>query len=395
MLKPELWGALRDRYAAVRPRKMLSIDGGGIRGVLSLQILEQIESIVGQPLGAYFDYIAGTSTGAIIAAGLAQGMSVGDLTAFYRKTGPEMFEKSHLLRRWQSLYKSDPLKAQLQTVFGENRTLKPDDLRTLLLVVTRNATTDSPWPVSSNPEARYNDPKRADCNLQIPLWQLVRASTAAPVFFPPEVLNWDPADPDKTFVFVDGGITPYNNPAFLLYRMATHPAYQLAWPTGEKNLLLISVGTGDGPTLGLTPDDPTSNLLSIASGLPSALMYGTKVEQDVACRTIGRCTYGSVVDRELLDMVPRQGPDVGTLEERVARPPVSLDQDCGRHFLYARYDADLTDKGLRDLGLPELKSGEVSKMDNATPENIEALIRIGHQVGKQVEREHFGSFLPK
>lgn len=390
---PELWGALRERYADQRPRKLLAIDGGGIRGVLSLQILKRIESIVGKPLGDYFDYVAGTSTGAIIAAGLAQGMTVEDLIRFYRKTGPEMFEKSHLLLRWQSLYKSDPLKAQLQAVFGENRTLRPEHLRTLLLVVTRNATTDSPWPVSSNPEARYNDPKRPDCNLQIPLWQLVRASTAAPVFFPPEVLNWDPADAAKSFVFVDGGITPYNNPAFLLYRMATQPAYRLGWPTGEKDLLLVSVGTGDGPTVGLTPDDPNSNLLAIASGLPTALMYGTKVEQDVACRTVGRCVYGSFVDRELLDMVPRQGADVGSLEARLARPPISLDQDLGRQFLYARYDADLTDKGLIDLGLSELQSAEVSKMDNATPENIESLIRIGEAAAAQVRPEHFGTFL--
>ena len=98
-------------------------------------------------------------------------------------------------------------------------TLKPDDLECLLLAVTRNRTTDSPWPISSNPQAKYNDTSRPDCNLNIPLWQIVRASTAAPVFFPPEVIQWDPKDENKAFVFVDGGLTPFNNPAFLLYRM--------------------------------------------------------------------------------------------------------------------------------------------------------------------------------
>ena len=121
-------------------------------------------------------------------------------------------------------------------------------------MITRNVTTDSPWPVSSHPEGRYNDAARADCNLRVPLWQLVRASTAAPVYFPPEVIRIDPDDPTKAFVFVDGGVTPYNNPALLLYRFATEPAYRLEWPRGEKNLLLISVGTGSGatpaPTLG-------------------------------------------------------------------------------------------------------------------------------------------------
>ena len=73
-------------------------------------------------------------------------------------------------------------------MFGE-RTLGADDLCSLLLIVTRNATTDSPWPVSNNPFAKYNDRTRKDCNLQIPLWQLVRASTAAPVYFPPEIVG--------------------------------------------------------------------------------------------------------------------------------------------------------------------------------------------------------------
>ena len=83
MTKPELWGPLAARYAAAGPRKMLALDGGGIRGVLTLSILKSIEAQLKQPLWKYFDYIAGTSTGAIIAAGLARGMSVDELIDFY------------------------------------------------------------------------------------------------------------------------------------------------------------------------------------------------------------------------------------------------------------------------------------------------------------------------
>ena len=129
-------------------------------------------------------------------------------------------------------------------------------------------TTDSPWPISSNPEARYNLPDRQDCNLCIPLWQLVRASTAAPIYFPPEVIQVHPTDPGKAFVFVDGGVTPYNNPAFLLYRFATQPAYRLNWPTGERHLQLVSVGTGAGATDGATADDPESNMLTTGMSVP-------------------------------------------------------------------------------------------------------------------------------
>ena len=165
-------------------------------------------------------------------------MSAAELLQFYREAGVSMFEKNALLKRLKSFYTDEPLKVRLQGIFreknGNQASLTSERLRCLLLVVTRNLTTDSPWPISSNPFAKYNDPERKDCNRLIPLWQLVRASTAAPVFFPPEILNWDPDDPNKTFVFVDGGLTPYDNPAFLLFRMATQPAYRLNWKTGEQ-----------------------------------------------------------------------------------------------------------------------------------------------------------------
>jgi patatin-like phospholipase/acyl hydrolase len=94
---------------------MLALDGGGIRGLLTLGILEKIEALVagktGKKLGEYFDYIAGTSTGAIIAAGLARGMSVAELIDFYRSAGKQMFEHSSLIERVKYFYTADPLKA--------------------------------------------------------------------------------------------------------------------------------------------------------------------------------------------------------------------------------------------------------------------------------------------
>ena len=207
LLHPERWKSLRPRYEQDRPHRMLALDGGGIRGILTLGILQKIEKLIadksGQKMCDYFDYIAGTSTGAIIAACLARGMSTAEIFTFYNSAGKQMFESAHLMQRLQCLYTADPLKAKLQDVFGHDTTLEPPEVPTekslqcLLLVVTKNFTTDSPWPVSTNPDAKYNDPTRKDCNLKVPLWQLVRASTAAPVFFPPEVLAWDPIGPEK------------------------------------------------------------------------------------------------------------------------------------------------------------------------------------------------------
>jgi uncharacterized protein len=395
LIFPERWKSLRTRYAEDRPHRILSLDGGGIRGLLTLGILEKIEKLVkdktGDKLCDYFDYIGGTSTGAIIAAGLARGMTTADLMEFYSSCGKQMFDPAWLMERIKYLYTADPLKAKLQEVFGATTTLEPDNLKCLLLIVTKNVTTDSPWPVSSNPDAKYNDPARKDCNLRIPLWQLVRSSTAAPVYFPPEVVQWDATDPSKTFVFVDGGVTPYNNPAFLLFRMATEPAYCLNWKSGEDRLLIVSVGTGAAESLGATAARPNKNIVSTVAGLPGELMYGIQVDQDVNCRTIGRCTYGAHLDREILDLIPRQLRPGMTMEQQYAASRVPLSTNLGRQFLYARYNADLSATGLAGLGFPTVDAGSIQKMDAV--ENIPILTEIGRAAARSVTADHFGSFL--
>ncbi len=397
MRKPNLWGPLQERYTSQRPRRMLALDGGGIRGLITLGILQRLEEQLrttaqdkdGFRLCQFFDYIAGTSTGAIIAAGLARGMRVDELIEFYKVSGVQMFSKPHLLARLKSLYTADPLKLKLQEAFGAHSTLEPQHLRSLLLVVTRNASTDSPWPISSNPEAHYNEPSRPDCNLRIPLWQLVRASTAAPVYFPPEVLQWDPHDPTKTFAFQDGGVTPYNNPAFLLYRMATQSAYELRWETGERNLLLVSIGTGAAPLLSPEMTEHEGNLVQTASAVPGRVLYAVSIDQDIVCRTVGRCTYGAAIDSEIADLVCREENAPG--DERQMSPPlIPLERDLGRAFLYARYNAELSGKGLAALGFPDAPVERVQKLD--ATDQMETLLAIGLEAGKAVLLEHFGPF---
>ena len=112
-----------------------------------------------------------------------------------------MFDKAELLKRFRYKYVWTTPRAAAEGRVGEETTLGSDELRTLLLIVLRNATTDSPWPLTNNPAAKYNEPDRANNNVNIPLWRLVRASTAAPTYFPPEVMTSE----GKTFMFVDGG----------------------------------------------------------------------------------------------------------------------------------------------------------------------------------------------
>lgn len=141
--------------------KLLALDGGGIRGMLTLEILAKIELLLQEKLGRendfvlsdYFDYIAGTSTGAIIAACLSRGMRVDEIRKFYEESGTAMFDKASLLKRFRYTYESEALTNKLQEVFGSDTKLGDENLKTLLLLVLRNATTDSPWPVSNNPNA--------------------------------------------------------------------------------------------------------------------------------------------------------------------------------------------------------------------------------------------------
>ncbi len=372
-----------------RPHKILTLDGGGIRGALTLEVLVKMENLLAKATGKgtnfrlchFFDYIGGTSTGAIIAAALARGMAATEVLNFYKEAGPAMFDKAWILARVRHLYETKPLAEQLQHVFGKDTTLEPQHLKCLLLVVTRNVTTDSPWPISSNPRAKYNDPKRPDCNMKIPLWQLVRASTAAPIFFEPEVIQWDAKNAAKRFVFVDGGMTPYNNPSFLMYRMATLPEYNLGWKTGEKTLLLMSIGTGAAPEVDANVYSPSKNALSNLSGIPSALMYGASVDQDLNCRTVGRCVYGAPLDREIGDLIPRD--DNGKA--------IPLSQDLGRGFLYARYNAELSFDGLRKMGLSDIDPRKVSQLDSV--DALEDLSRVGQKLAEEVKLEHFGSFV--
>jgi hypothetical protein len=236
--------------------------------------------------------------------------------------------------------------------------LSTKKLRTLLTLVMRNHSTGSPWPVSNNPAAKFNDPALPDCNLNLPVWQLVRASTAAPVYFPPETIDLG----GRKQVFVDGGITPYNNPALLLFLMATLPTYNLGWETGVDKLLLVSIGTGRVRTgIGLRRAEQMSMLFH-ARSLPIALMDSINLQQDMICRTIGFCKEGEPIDSEVGDF-----RDVAPAEI------------ANRSFTYMRYDHSFTPEEI-ELAKQHGKAG--ISLDNLR------LIPFLQRIGKAYAEEH-------
>jgi uncharacterized protein len=177
-------------------RKILALDGGGTRGIVSIAFLERIEALLASRSGRgdafrlsdHFDLIGGTSTGAIIAAGLALGRRVEEIKALYFELGPSVFRRRWHLPFFQSRYGSAELAALLLREFGDI-TLDDPSIKTLLAVVTKRVDTGSPWTVSTLPGQPYWE-DRPDGgrkgNRSISLASIVRASAAAPFFFGPE-----------------------------------------------------------------------------------------------------------------------------------------------------------------------------------------------------------------
>jgi len=224
--------------------------------------------------------------------------------------------------------------------------------------------------------APYDAPHRVHGHPEIPLWQLVRASTAAPVCFPPECVTVGKHE----FRFVDGAITGDDNPSFHTMLLATAEPYRLGWPMGEKAIPLVSVGTGTNAMAdaGLAPGD--MNILYNANTLPSAPMFAAQNEQELPCRTFGNCLSGAPIDREVGDMCLANG----SASRRAA---------ADKLFTYVRYNADLSAGGLAALGIDDASAGKVQKLDAV--DGIPDLQRVGRAVAERdVRAAHFDGFAP-
>ena len=301
-------------------KRILALDGGGIRGVFTLEVLLRVQDLLREHYGLaemklsdHFDFFAGTSTGAIIATCLCWGMDVRDILNMYVDYGEKMFTHvswRHPLRRlFIARFDAQPLSDMLKELFSEDgkgkieSTIGTARLRKLLLVVVRNHSTGSQWPLTNNPLAKYNDRGCADCNLSIPLWKVLRASTAAPVYFDPERIELG----GRTEVFVDGSITPYNNPALIAALTAILPCYRLEWPAGPENIRIVSMGTMRFSSA--LPKNIRKLWLGYnAAKIPPALIQGIAWEQDYICRCLGKCLYGETLDEEIGTMMDTRLP---------------------------------------------------------------------------------------
>lgn len=206
-----------------RALKVLCIDGGGIRGVFAVAILQQIEEEMGMPIGDAFDILAGTSTGAIVAASIALQRKMGDLLEDYKMYGEKIFRRQAKVGIFRTVYSDRYLRRFFQKAFGH---LTLADINKPLLIPAVDLSHGKPYVHRSNfgMADQEND-------LSVKLWDAVLSSCSAPVYFPPNNI-------DNKFLSIDGGLWA-NNPSLVSITEAMH--HFLA---KIDNIQILSIGTG-------------------------------------------------------------------------------------------------------------------------------------------------------
>jgi len=404
----------RDRHLfGPGPKRILALDGGGVRGALTVAFLERIEALLSERdgkdilLGDYFDLVGGTSTGAVIAGALALGHRTAEVKNFYLKLAPFAFKR----QRWripllQAKFDARGLRHQIEAVVGD-RVLQSTDLITGFCIITKRMDTGSPWIISNNPRAPYWESSAGDIgNKDYPLVNLVRASTAAPHFFDPELLPISRNEPllpdalskplnvpwparavqallrrlgfgpqpniDSTYgLFVDGGVTPHNNPSLALFQMATLSPFKIKWPTGPDRLTVVSVGTGTYRPRLSYKSLGFARFTKLAFHALISLMTDAEMLVLALMQWMGECPAPWQINSE-----------VGTLASDL--PP------GGKMFRFLRYDVRLEKDWLaRELNYNVSDDTIVRLRGMDDPAAVQELYEIGRRAAeKQVKLEH-------
>jgi hypothetical protein len=360
------------------PKRILSLDGGGVRGAISIAFLERLERLVeeieGKPtlLGDWFDLIGGTSTGGIIACALALGYKAAEIHKLYSTLGRAIFRK----RFWrvaglQARFDKKSLLYQLEQFIG-NRSLDSEDLRTGLCLVTKRLDSGSAWVLTNNPKSKFwESPSDGSFvgNRHYPLVNVVRASTAAPYFFDPELIEI--VRGEKPGLFIDGGLTPHNNPALQLFLMAAIPQYGLSWKMGKNSLMIVSIGTGSFRPVVALKDLRWIGSLGMAIRALTSQISESQQLVSTLMTWFGDTRTSWPINSELGDLGKTAPPGDSPF------------------FRYLRYDILLEQKWLRDslgVNLDQSTLSRYRRMD--APANIPSIYRLGAQAAEmQIKRD--------
>ena len=374
-----------DGLLAAGPKRILSIDGGGVRGALAIGILVELERVLRERLGRpnlvlsdYFDLIGGTSVGAILAAGLALGGDMDGTSRRFAEMGSRLFGRSHGLPRIpliQARFDPGRMRLLLDEQFGA-ATLGNAAWRTGFAAVAKRVDTGSNWVLTNSPGAKYwGGPADAPTpdytpNRDYRLSRVLQASAAAPFFF--DLVDIQIA-PGVEGIFFDGAMTPHGNPALQLAMTALIPAYGLGWRAGADELLIISVGAGAPRPR--HPDWVRSRQLSVWKALQGlmSICYDTSELAVTTLQWLGRSPQPWHINRE-----------IGGLE---SGPPAGF----APMWTFLRYDAPLERTWLADnLEYPVALGDELRLQRMDDPRLIPRLQEIGALAGRRgIRAEHF------
>ncbi len=245
-----------------RPIRVLSLDGGGIRGVGVAEILSVIESrvkaLTGKALHELFDLVVGTSTGGIIATALGMGLSGNELVNIYKEDAPEIFKKRWLGGIIGAKYNSDGLKKVIKRRVGDK---KMKDAKTRIAVTTYNDKTRRTHLLTSETTSSnsINHDRTALPAGELEVTKGLRATSAAPSFFKGKNISDNDflGNKDKKATnhkFVDGGVSA-NNPTKLAQAYAKRLLKEGAFGENHKRKIqIVSIGTGEADALVLERD---------------------------------------------------------------------------------------------------------------------------------------------
>lgn len=369
------------------PKRILALDGGGIRGALTLGYLQKIEDLLREQhshipdfrLCDYFDLIGGTSTGSIISAGLAIGMKVEEIKNMYFDLGGKIFGKRF---RWWNVFRLEdmikakydaaPLDEALQKTF-KDITLGSGEIKTGLCIVAKRADTNSVWPLINHPDGKFYDSNDGK-NKDILLWKAVRASAAAPTYFLPQLV--DVGGGSRIAAFVDGAVSMANNPALQLLMVATLKGFPFRWKLGAENLFIVSVGTGLTRRVKLAKQITDNDLLKWAKEIPDMLIQDATWQNQIILQWLSASPTRWEIDSE-----------IGKMENDL----LVVDTDSKGLISYVRYDKWLDGKTLDDLmgkTYAETELDEFADISNASTRF--ELYEIGCKAASQeVDDSHF------
>lgn len=391
----------RDRHLMPGgPKRILTIDGGGIRGLLTCGILKHIEETLRARvpeaqrekfvLADYYDFIGGTSTGSIVAAWLALGNPVDKLQELYLSMGSTIFSRARSFGQiFVAKFDADRLAEQLEYHLGDV-TLDSDRLVTGLGVTAKRMDTGSAWLLTNNPRARYWDGSETDRpNGEYRLRHVVRASAAAPAYF--DHVDVQIERGREPGAFMDGAVAGLNNPSVAFFLYATLPGNGLNWSLGDDRLLVTSVGTGEyrqrfaGKKLGRMPAVQQA-IFSLAGSIQDVAK-----QQLLIMQALSRPMHPYPINTEVDYITDDEAAKRGEYEPYcITERPL---------FSFQRYDARIDAEGLAEMGINE--SGRplgprmirnLQAMDCANDANLRRLKAIGERAGEmQVKPGHFPS----